>query len=78
MPAPPASLLNASQQLGTALGLAIFSTIARTHQRAAHRVRPIGAAVIGMRATNSRGEPVIRPAGTHAAREQVPAPELVD
>jgi hypothetical protein len=77
MPAPPASLLNASQQLGTALGLAIFSAIA-ARTSAAHRVRPIGAAVIGMRATNSRGEPVIRPAGTHAAREQVPAPELAD
>ena len=38
----------------------------------------LGAAVIGMRAANSRGEPVIRPAGTHAAREQVPAPELAD
>jgi hypothetical protein len=31
-----------------------------------------------MRAANSRGEPVIHPAGTHAAREQVPAPELAD
>jgi hypothetical protein len=31
-----------------------------------------------MRAANSRGEPVIHPAGTQAAREQVPAPELAD
>ena len=32
-----------------------------------------------LRATNSRGEPVIHPAdGTHAAREQVPVPEPAD
>ena len=94
-----AGLLNASQQLGTALGLAIFSAIATARTSAlltAHAppaaaltagfrsallacaVFLLGAAVIGMRAANSRGEPVIRPAGTHAAREQVPAPELAD
>jgi MFS family permease len=94
-----AGLLNASQQLGTALGLAIFSAIATARTSAlltAHApldaaltagfrsallacaVFLLGAAVIGMRAANSRGEPVIHPAGTHAAREQVPAPELAD
>ena len=94
-----AGLLNASQQLGTALGLAIFSAIATSRTSAlltAHAPRAaaltagfhsallacavflLGAAVIGMRAANSRGEPVIGPAGTHAAREQVPAPELAD
>ena len=35
----------------------------------------LGAALIALRAANSHGEPVIHPAGTHAAREQVPAPE---
>jgi len=94
-----AGLLNASQQLGTALGLAIFSAIATARTSAlltAHAppaaaltagfrsallacaVFLLCAAVIGMRAANSRGEPVIRPAGTHAAREQVSAPELAD
>ena len=38
----------------------------------------LAAAVIALRATNSRGEPVIDPSGTPAAREQVPAPELTD
>ena len=91
-----AGLLNASQQLGTALGLAIFSAIATARTSAlltAHAppdaaltagfrtallacaVFLLAAAAIGMRAANSRGEPVIHPAGTHAAREQVPAPE---
>ena len=90
---------NASQQLGTALGLATFSAIATSRTTAlltAHAppaaaltagfrgallacaVFLLGAAVIGMRAANSHGEPVIRTAGTHAAREQVPAPELAD
>jgi EmrB/QacA subfamily drug resistance transporter len=94
-----AGLLNASQQLGTALGLAIFSAIATARTSAlltAHAppaaaltagfrsallacaVFLLGAAVIGMRAANSRGGPVIRPTGTHAAREQVPAQELAD
>ena len=94
-----AGLLNASQQLGTALGLAIFSAIATARTSALLTVHAppaaaltagfrsallacavflLGAAVIGMRAANSRGEPAIRPAGTHAAREQVPAPELAD
>jgi predicted MFS family arabinose efflux permease len=94
-----AGLLNASQQLGTALGLAIFSAIATARTSAlltAHAppaaaltagfhsallacaVFLLAAAVTGMRAANSHGEPVIRPAGTHAAREQDPAPELAD
>jgi MFS family permease len=94
-----AGLLNASQQLGTALGLAIFSAIAtaRTSSLLAahapagaaltagfHRallacaVFLLAAAVIALRATNSRGEPVTEPSGTPAARDQVPAPELAD
>ena len=94
-----AGLLNASQQLGTALGLAIFSAIAtaRTSVLLTAHAPPaaaltagfhsallacavflLAAAVTGMRAANSHGEPVIRPAGTHAAREQDPAPELAD
>jgi MFS family permease len=90
-----AGLLNASQQLGTAFGLAIFSATARTgrllaaHPRDAaltagfHRallacaIFLLAAAVIALRATNSRGEPV-PPSGTHAAPGQVPAPELAD
>jgi hypothetical protein len=72
-----ASLLNASQQLGAALGLAIFSALAtsRTHDLlAAHTAAPqaltagfqrallagslfiLASAVIGLRATNTRGE----------------------
>ncbi len=72
-----ASLLNASQQLGAALGLAIFSALAtsRTHDLLAHRSATpdaltagfqramfigslfiLGAAVLGLRATNTRGE----------------------
>jgi hypothetical protein len=72
-----ASLLNASQQVGGALGLAIFTAIAtsRTHhlldahtpvapaltsgfQRAMFlgSVLILAAAVIGLRATNTRGE----------------------
>jgi MFS family permease len=94
-----AGLLNASQQLGTALGLAIFSAIATTRtsapltahapQNAAltagfHRgllacaIFLLAAAVIALRATNSRGEPVTHPASTAAARGQVPTPELTD
>ena len=93
-----AGLLNASQQLGTALGLAIFSAIATARTSALltahappdaaltagfHRallacaVFLLAAAVIGMRAANSRGEPAIRP-GRHPRPpvKQVPAPEL--
>jgi len=93
-----AGLLNASQQLGTALGLAIFSAIAtartatllsaRTPQHALTAgfrraflvcaIFLIAAALIALRATNSRGEPAARPAVTPAAREQVPAPEPAD
>jgi EmrB/QacA subfamily drug resistance transporter len=85
-----ASLLNASQQLGAALGLAIFSALAtsRTHDLLAHHTAPADAltsgfqrallagaifimasAVIGLRATNTRGE---SPSGAQAA----PRPEL--
>lgn len=74
-----ASLLNASQQLGAALGLAIFSAVAtsRTNDLLAHhsavntaltsgfqRALFVGslfilaAAVLGFKATNTRGEPV--------------------
>jgi hypothetical protein len=91
-----AGLLNASQQLGTALGLAIFSAIATARTTALlgahaspqqaltagfHRallacaIFLLAAAVIALRATNSRGEPAARPADAPADREQVPAPE---
>jgi predicted MFS family arabinose efflux permease len=94
-----AGLLNASQQLGTALGLAIFSAIASARTAAlldahatAHQALTAGfhrallacaafllaAAVIGMRATNSRGEPAARHVAAPAAREQVPAAERAD
>jgi len=94
-----AGLLNASQQLGTALGLAIFSAIATARTSTlltAHAPRDaaltagfhrallactiflLTAAVIALRATNSRSEPVTHPAGSHAARDQVPAPEPAD
>jgi EmrB/QacA subfamily drug resistance transporter len=94
-----AGLLNASQQLGTALGLAIFSAIATARTStllAAHAPTDaaltagfqrallagafflLAAAVIGLRATNSRGEPIAQPSGTPAAHDQVPAPELAD
>jgi EmrB/QacA subfamily drug resistance transporter len=84
-----AALLNASQQLGAALGLAIFSAIstARAHDLlAAHVSRPealtsgfqralvacsiflLAAAVIGLRATNTRGEPI-------STIEPIPVPE---
>jgi EmrB/QacA subfamily drug resistance transporter len=84
-----AALLNASQQLGGALGLAIFSAIAtsRTHHLlAAHTpvahaltsgfqrsllagsIFILAAAVIALRATNTRGE-------TAQAPQQVPVPE---
>ena len=85
-----ASLLNASQQLGAALGLAIFSALAtsRTHDLLAHHTATpaaltggfqrallagalfiLASAVIGLRATNTRGE---APTGAPAA----PRPEL--
>jgi MFS family permease len=94
-----AGLLNASQQLGTALGLAIFTAIATARTSALlaahasqdaaltagfHRallacaVFLLAAAVIALRATNSRGEPVTHPSHTPAVRDQVPAPELTD
>jgi hypothetical protein len=38
----------------------------------------LAAAVIALRATNSRGEPVTEPSGTPAVRGRVPAPELTD
>jgi hypothetical protein len=38
----------------------------------------LAAAVIALRAANSRGEPATEPSGTPASREQVPAPELAD
>jgi len=86
-----ASLLNASQQLGGALGLAIFSALAtsRTHHLlAAHTPPPqaltagfqrallvgsifiLVAAVIGLRATNTRGET------SQSIPESVPAPAV--
>ena len=94
-----AGLLSASQQLGTALGLAIFSAIATARTStllAAHVPRDaaltagfhrallacafflLAAAVIALRATNSRGEPVTQPTATPAVRNQVPAPEPAD
>jgi predicted MFS family arabinose efflux permease len=94
-----AGLLNASQQLGTALGLAIFSAVATARTSAlltSHAPRDaaltqgfhrallacaiflLAAAVIALRATNTRGEPAAPPAGTYAAPGQVPAPELAD
>jgi EmrB/QacA subfamily drug resistance transporter len=94
-----AGLLNASQQLGTALGLAIFSAIASARTAALlgahatpHQALTAGfhrallacaffllaAAVIALRATNSRGEPAARPTVTPAVRDQVPAPEPAD
>ena len=94
-----AGLLNASQQLGTALGLAIFSAIAtaRTGVLLAAHAPPnaaltagfhrallacafflLAAAVIALRAANSRGEPATEPRGIPAAPGQVPAPELAD
>jgi MFS family permease len=72
-----AALLNASQQLGGALGLAIFTAVATSHTRnllathaaPAHALTAgfqralllgsifiLAAAVIGLRATNTRGE----------------------
>ena len=85
-----ASLLNASQQLGAALGLAIFSAVAtsRTDERLAHHAPVhaaltsgfqralfvgslfiLAAAVLGLKATNTRGETV-------PATPASPTPEL--
>jgi MFS family permease len=82
-----AALLNASQQLGGALGLAIFTAVATSHTQhlvAAHepaayaltegfqRALLVGsififaAAIIALRATNTRGE-APDAAGEHAA-----------
>ena len=93
-----AGLLNASQQLGTALGLAIFSAIAtaRTSTLLAAHAPPdaaltagfhrallacavfvLAAAIIALRATNTRGEPA-QPSGTRGIPSQVPEPELAD
>jgi len=94
-----AGLLATSQQLGTALGLAIFSAIAtaRTgallatgappataltggYQRAllACAIFLLAAAVIALRATNTRGEPAAHPDDIHAGHDRIPAPELSD
>ncbi len=91
-----AALLNASQQLGGALGLAIYSAIAtsRTHDLlAGHAPLPhaltagfsrallvgsvflLAAAVIGLRATNTRGEqPERRDEFTEPTRDALPEP----
>ena len=94
-----AGLLATSQQLGTALGLAIFSAIAtaRTgtvlatgappataltggYQRAllACAIFLLAAAVIALRATNTRGEPAVHPDDIHVGHDWIPAPELSD
>jgi hypothetical protein len=91
--------VNASRQLGTALGLAVFSAIASartaallgTHATAQQALTAgfhrallacgfflLAAAVVALRAANSRGEPAARPAVAHAVRDQVPAPEPAD
>lgn len=93
-----AGLLNASQQLGTALGLAIFTAIATSRTTtllAAHYSRNaaltagfqrallvcaaflLAAAVIALRATNSRGEPAASP-GSAPATAEAPVPELAE
>jgi hypothetical protein len=38
----------------------------------------LAAALLALRATNSRGEPAAHPGSTPAARDQVPAPELTE
>ena len=94
-----AGLLSASQQLGTALGLAVFTAIAaaRTSALLAAHARPdealtggfqhallacafflLAAALIGLRATNTRGEPTAPPDDIHVGHERIPAPELTD
>jgi EmrB/QacA subfamily drug resistance transporter len=85
-----AALLNASQQLGGALGLAIFTALATSRTRhllEAHAAAPsaltagfqrallvgalfiAAAAVLALRATNTRGEPVERGAAPTAEPE---------
>jgi MFS family permease len=93
-----AALLNASQQLGGALGLAIYSAIAtsRTRELLAAHVPPrhaltegfsrallvgsifiLAAAVIGLRATNTRGEqPERRDELSEPAPDALPQPVL--
>jgi MFS family permease len=94
-----AGLLAASQQLGTALGLAAFTAIAaaRTSALLAAHAPPdealtggfqrallacafflLAAAVIGLRATNTRGEPAPHPYDMPASHDRIPAPELTD
>jgi EmrB/QacA subfamily drug resistance transporter len=94
-----AGLLAASQQLGTALGLAVFTAIAaaRTSALLAAHAQPdealtggfqrallacafflLAAAVIGLRATNTRGEPTAPPDDIHVGHDRIPAPELTD
>jgi EmrB/QacA subfamily drug resistance transporter len=95
-----AGLLSASQQLGTALGLAIFSAVATARTAAllhAHAQRDlaltggfqhallacavflVAAAVIAMRAANSRGEPTAPPASADPADpDLVLASDLTD
>src|SRR6266851_5397807 len=94
-----AGLLATSQQLGTALGLAIFSAIAtaRTSALLATGAPPataltagfqrallacaiflLAAAVIALRATNTRGEPAAHPDDIPASHDRIPAPELAD
>ena len=93
-----AGLLSASQQLGTALGLAIFTAIAAARTNAltaAHAPRAaaltggfhrallacvfflIAAAIIALRASNSRGEAPAGPALPQVI-EPEPTPELTD
>jgi EmrB/QacA subfamily drug resistance transporter len=88
-----ASLLNASQQLGGGLGLAIFSALATSrtsHLLATHTAPPqalvagfqqallagsiflLAAAVIALRATNTRGEPDEAATDTSAVRPSPP------
>jgi EmrB/QacA subfamily drug resistance transporter len=94
-----AGLLNTSQQLGTALGLAIFSAIAtaRTNRLlAAHAPRAdaltagfhrgllacaifvLAAALIALRAANTRGEPPAPPDPLPQPQGLMPASELAD
>jgi EmrB/QacA subfamily drug resistance transporter len=94
-----AGLLATSQQLGTALGLAIFSAIAtaRTSALLAADAPPtaahtggfqrallacaiflLAAAVIALRAANTRGEPAAHPDHLSASHDRIPAPELTD
>ena len=91
-----AGLLSAFQQLGTALGLAVFTAIAaaRTSALLAAHARPdealtggfqhallacafflLAAALTGLRATNTRGEPTAPPDDIRVGHER-PAPGL--